>query len=134
MNADRVLTLVEKIRRKPEPTRWAIIGAITVITSILLVILWGWNLKHQFNLISVGTSEESFEGRDILGPFSAIWRTWEAVRAGEAVEPIVEEPKESQPNLGQSFGERARKSAAALGEAVRFNMASVGQMFRDLIK
>ena len=128
---EKILTLVEKIREKPESTRWVIVGVITIIVSISVIVLWGWSLGRQFNTLSEEEAPDAI--RNIAGPFSMIGRTWQAIRRGENLEPIVEEMKK-EPEFSMESEPQSSGMLAALREAVGFNIMLVRDTFRDLTR
>lgn len=136
---EKLLDVLDSIRRKPESTRWAIVAAITALVAVLSIVLWGWNLSRQFDRLA-RPPEAKRASSALLNPINAAQKTWEALRQGNsavltAEETAPEELPEAPPeaNAG-TLTAKIQSGLAVVGAATRFNIHLVAEMFRDLTR
>lgn len=127
---ERILAAIEAIRKKPESTRWTIIGLVTIVLSISLLFVWGWSLSRQFGSLDGDRKIRA----ELASPVVTIKETWEALKKGEDIEPIVEEAMrvEESPDKEGGIGNKVRSGFAALYEAIGLNAKLILEAFRDI--
>ncbi len=136
-------TLIERIREKPEPTRWAILIAITMVVGGLLMVFWVKNLSNQLASLSSSVVKEpgavSQTKTSVPSSFRAAIRgvasSFKAIRSGEDPRVVAEKLQETvaaaaKPPLPAPSVLRAIFSDVS--EVVRFNLAMIGGTLKDL--
>jgi len=136
-------TLLERIREKPEPTRWAILIAVTMVISGILLVFWIKNLSSQLASLSSPISQrpgaisqtKTSAPSSFIAAIRGVASSFKAIRSGEDPKVVAENLKESVSTASQP----PLKEPSVLGvifsdisEVVRFNLAMIGGTLKDL--
>src|SRR3989344_8505002 len=103
--AESKKNILGRIREKPESTRWAMVAAITMVSSAVLIVFWVWNLSNRFAALSEpvdesGTKETSFLPSSFTKSIKGLADSFKAIRSGEDPEKVAKEleSKEAEEN------------------------------------
>lgn len=67
-----MLNGIDRMREKSESTRWAIVIALTLIITAVLIVFWVATLPQRFETLA---NEGKKETAGLLGPFESLKKT-----------------------------------------------------------
>lgn len=132
---------LEKVREKPEPTRWALVFAISSVTAAVLFAVWIKRLPGQISFITKEAKTKQ-EAKGLISPIesakklaAAIQNNWnnpeaaqKEIEAAASAPPATEKP--AAPEKPSWFGDLA----ARVSRIVQLNLAMIAEGIQDLTR
>ena len=137
---DKTNQILDRIREKPESTRWALVVAITLVSSAVLVVFWVRDISHKVAALQAPRDQPGQSGSVFLpNSFSAslanLADTFKALQRGEDPTAVGDElakktAEADKPPLEEpsALGYVARGFA----EMMRYNLPSISAAMGNL--
>lgn len=119
---EQISDIIDRIRQKPEPTRWGLLVAITAMIALLLLGFFIWNITRQIASVSQN-GDETAGLQSVVSPIESLKESIDALRDGKA--PTV--PGSSHP-AGEEE-ERSDRFFQRAGEVIKYNWELIKGMF-----
>ncbi|MBI2055173.1 MAG: hypothetical protein HYT39_03715 [Candidatus Sungbacteria bacterium] len=133
--SEKLLDVLDSIRAKPEPARWAIVIGITSVVAVILLAFWVGKLGTTVQYVAENASAPNQELKSLLSPLEGVKESIQSLRAGKDIGEVAKNLEEItlpvSTNLAEkpSWFENGLKKA---GTILDFNLALIGEVFMEM--